>query len=633
MDYSKKIYSFFKKVFKNIISNIVYMTKDLKINKFDNEKRIIQTDCSEEDLINKKYYENMKEEELKKNIYRNHNDLMEKVFDPMMSQLEKAYNGENSKDKLEIIENLQEEIIKTTDKYFKIMNGKFYSIIENKFYLTDRDIKLDFFGRLEIKINNKIVFDLFNIWKHRRNIMRYYEVMVSDEEKLEKLEKDQMNLFSGIKAKNNKKFDDYDEKTKNAVLFFIEEYMKSVLCSDVNKQIIFLLQLIKYTIVYGKKADIYCILYTAIEGSGKSTFTQFIMYHVIGLLSSIEYNGLSILANKFNASMYGKLFVVFEEGTSQNSIDYITASNTIKKLTTSHNYEIEYKGVDPITKTNINGYWMNTNNMSILKGVGNSRRSVFFDVSSKRAMKNEENNKFWTYLYNNCFNDKVGEAFYSYLRDYVKVDKDWQPQNNIFHSFNQEQELSKQLENNRVINYIRNNYLLKKKSIDSVKTPFLREIQAFYGRKISQSQIETDIHSMGIIPIRNKKRDRDEYKCNYEEQKKLSIEFKWALSDDKYRSNELLEEEEKEEIEFNELDNSTPIIDYESKYNQMKEINEDLIKKINNFENKLNIDELKLNFENNIKTLQEILNKKYIKKENEGDKEIIDIINIEDFIN
>ena len=64
--------------------------------------------------------------------------------------------------------------------------------------------------------------------------------------------------------------------------------------------------------IQGNKNSTILYLKSYIEGIGKSTVTQFILYHVLGRDICIESNS-DVLKSPYNEILSGKLMVVFEE--------------------------------------------------------------------------------------------------------------------------------------------------------------------------------------------------------------------------------------------------------------------------------------------------------------------------------
>jgi hypothetical protein len=159
------------------------------------------------------------------------------------------------------------------------------------------------------------------------------------------------------------------------------------------------------------------LYFKAAQGVGKSTLTDFIRIHVIGEQLSLQ-SGSQALRSNFNAILAGKLFVTFEELENFSINDWANISSTLKRWSTSDVAIYEKKGIDSFSAENINNYNCISNHDSIKDDQG--RRYFKSDVSSRRV----DDVQYFDNIYDNCFNDEVGEAFYNYLmeRDLTKYD-------------------------------------------------------------------------------------------------------------------------------------------------------------------------------------------------------------------
>ena len=147
------------------------------------------------------------------------------------------------------------------------------------------------------------------------------------------------------------------------------------------------------------------------EGIGKSTFTDFLVKHVIGSRLSLK-SGSQPLLSQFNSILFCKLLVVYEEIENFGATQWQTVSTRIKRDITSDTCQYESKGVDSFEGKNINNVIINTNVDAIKDD--NGRRIFCLDLSTKRTGDKD----FWKMIYRDCMNDEVGEAFYNYLLEF-----------------------------------------------------------------------------------------------------------------------------------------------------------------------------------------------------------------------
>ena len=102
--------------------------------------------------------------------------------------------------------------------------------------------------------------------------------------------------------------------------------------------------------------------------------------------------------------------VLFEELEHLSNSEW-SISTKLKRYTTSETYVLESKGEKSYQTQNINNYMINSNHDCIKDDDG--RRVFICDASTKRR----DDLKYFGNIRKTCFNDKVGEAFYWYLKE------------------------------------------------------------------------------------------------------------------------------------------------------------------------------------------------------------------------
>ena len=109
--------------------------------------------------------------------------------------------------------------------------------------------------------------------------------------------------------------------------------------------------------------------------------------------------------------MAGKLLVVFEDLETMGRGEWETVNARLKRQITSNKIMYEGKGKNAYGSRNINNYMMNCNGDVLKEEDG--RRHAVMDIS---AYKKDDQN-YWNYMHDKCFNKEVGEAFYNYLNE------------------------------------------------------------------------------------------------------------------------------------------------------------------------------------------------------------------------
>lgn len=154
------------------------------------------------------------------------------------------------------------------------------------------------------------------------------------------------------------------------------------------------------------------ILYCkSIQGVGKSTLTEFLMTYVVGSELSLM-SGSEPIKTRFNSTLLAKVLVVFEELENSGVSEWRTISSNLRRHATEPMINIESKGIDSYPTDNINNYIINTNENDAIKDPEGRR---FFPVEFSTFFKG--NFQYFKELREMCFNDAVGEAFFSYLNE------------------------------------------------------------------------------------------------------------------------------------------------------------------------------------------------------------------------
>lgn len=231
---------------------------------------------------------------------------------------------------------------------------------------------------------------------------------------------DNLNIFHGFKHKNETKYIDCSEEAKAGAQMMLS-FIHDVWCNANNDSYNYVLDWLS-NMIKGHKNNTILYLKSFVEGIGKSTVTQFLMFHVLGRDICIESNS-DVLKSSFNEILAGKLMVIFEELENGSDKDWQVMSTKLKRWSTSTEVIYSDKYLKSYESKNINNYIINTNVEAIKASEG--RRYYILDLSTQY----KNNHKFFNKLYKKCFNDEVGQAFYLLMmeRDTAKFN----PQNFI----------------------------------------------------------------------------------------------------------------------------------------------------------------------------------------------------------
>ena len=173
--------------------------------------------------------------------------------------------------------------------------------------------------------------------------------------------------------------------------------------------------LVKYyaQICKGIKTEV--ILYKkSIEGVGKSTESDFMMDYVLGRDVAVIGNSDPLLT-PFNKCLMGKLLIVFEELPTFSDAQWQCVSSKLKTLTTEKHTYYQDKYEKQMYAENLHNFIVNTNVEAIKSSDG--RRIAILEISHAKF----RDHAYFEALRSSCFNDTVGEAFFSYLMTKIDV--------------------------------------------------------------------------------------------------------------------------------------------------------------------------------------------------------------------
>jgi hypothetical protein len=411
------------------------------------------------------------------------------------------------------------------DKYFiPLTNGDHAFYINGKYEIYDDVvIKKTYFKRMSVELNKYYFQDKTDL----RTLS--YDVNKPT------LYENYLNQCPKIKP-TYKKYSEFPEDTKKKVDIILNHILE-VYCSNRKDSYNFLLKWFS-NMVRGNRNNSALYL-KGPQGAGKSSIVDdFMRYYVLGLDLCYQ-GGSGPLKSNFNSELSGKLMVLFEELENMSKAEWMSVSCKLKRQITSKTVQIERKGKDVRDETNLNNYILLSNNDCIQDDDG--RRYFILDISSKYI-----GNKYYFKKLHSCFNDIVGQAFYSYL---LEIDlKDYDPQaypmtQSKLDSF------SKRLDN--VHKFIKDEFILKKLPFNKISLTHLYEQYLSYCLQHSikskgKIEFNNTLKNVGIICYKSDKCHK--FNMTFEELKAVSDKYHWVHSLD-------LDNEDDEEDDKSPLDN------------------------------------------------------------------------------
>jgi len=478
--------------------------------------------------------------------------------------------------------------------FFPIDDGEHYMRKGNEFICYDDvAVKKIYFNKLHKEISEWY-------FKHYRALFK-----LTCNPLKPKIEGKFINTFGGF-LHQVKPYESYSTEIK-AKVKMMNDFVFEVLCSSNEK-------VFNYTMKWysnmckGNKND--TVLYNrGGQGLGKSTFTDFMRYHVLGQAISMVSDSQPLRSN-FNKVLMGMLFVVFEELPTFSKNEWAGVSQNILNMVT--NKTANYTDKFEKTKKNIpnlNNYVINTNVEAIQHSDG--RRFMIYDISTKR----QQDHVFFGNLKNQCFNDEVGEAYFNYL---LSINTDgFYSQNDMPETENKKIAKVELLCNE--FKFIKDEYILgnskiEKASVTEVYNKYTEYCVDKRMQALTKIKFNAKLKELGIEYY--KSNDKNIYKITKDQLKQKFEKSGWIHELDE------VEVEVKETREENPLDN---MIDKDSIIKSLQTEIEELKKKLQSFEKPVDVKEV-------IPEVKKIIPE--VKEENvvKNDAEFVEVDNDDDML-
>lgn len=247
--------------------------------------------------------------------------------------------------------------------------------------------------------DDKMQVQTKNLWQikgdlHRLDLIPTYCGIVNDPDSNDPTE---LNLWKGFKAKLVEGWTVISEN-----LQFFLDFLKNVICGKNEISYRYLLRLFKEWLFNpGNKVPI-CLYLYGDEGTGKTSLFEFFQKHVMGEHVCVPATGLDEVLGDFNGHLVGnKLCLIDEMAESKHSRDFDKLKGRISNKTMILNR----KGKDQIIVNCFLQYIIATNNIDAMKP---GRRLFAMKVLLQEL-------SYYAELRRRCFNDDIGNEFYTYL--------------------------------------------------------------------------------------------------------------------------------------------------------------------------------------------------------------------------
>jgi hypothetical protein len=306
------------------------------------------------------------------------------------------------------------KVIKTKNKEFREMPESCKEYIGKYFYVADcgNYYLWDASEKTFIVYSKETIRDVYmnrlpdevSHWFFKEN-RKIYKVVI--EVNKPRVFDNKINMFYGFKYGDCKKYAEYPESVRAKAEHFLA-YIKEVLCSFNDESYQYIL---KWTanVLRGNKNDS-CLYLKGPEGIGKSTFSDFLMQHLLGHRICVK-SKPDVLKSSYNKILCGKLLVVFEELPTFSDKEWEGVSSTIKDYVSGDTAVYGDKYEKSFEAQNINNYIINTNVDALKHSEG--RRYYILDLSTKR----KGDHAFFGKIKNECFNAEVAEALFAFFNE------------------------------------------------------------------------------------------------------------------------------------------------------------------------------------------------------------------------
>ena len=307
--------------------------------------------------------------------------------------------------------------------------------------------------------------------------------------------------------------------------------IKELTCDD-DERLFELYMVYLSKVARGMKTEIIMYRKTVAQGVGKSTETNFLVFNVFGTQVAYICTSTDPLLTSYNKILMGKIFVVFEELPACSQAEWAKMGTKIKSMATEKELTFSDKYEKAVTAKNLMNIVINTNENALKDTEG--RRVYELPFSTKRISDHE----YFGSMEDECLNDAVGEAFYSYLMTKISDE--------TARKFHAQKDLP---ENNAKINaiatslpsayeFVKEQYMLKKRKISKTKRSQFYELYLSYTtlKDIKYKSGKVDFFGkMKEIGIEAKKITGEYFfEVSIEQLEDIATKFKWMCEYDDY---------------------------------------------------------------------------------------------------
>lgn len=338
----------------------------------------------------------------------------------------------------------------------------------------------------------------------------------------------------------------YPEQIRDGVQMMLN-HIKEVISSNNEALFKYVINWLAKMCQGGKNSTI--LYLKSIGGTGKSTFTDFIFFYVLGIGICLKAN-VEVLTTQYNKALCGVLLALFEELPTFNESQWHYVSGKLKDLATGTQMSYTEKYEKSFQAENLTNIIINTN-VDALKA---DRRICWLDISIARLKDYD----YFSKLRNICFNKEVGEAFFSYL---CEVDvSEFQEERDMPETKAKLNSISSRLES--PFQYVKEMFILKQKQIKASSKQFFLDYCDYcnltHKKAYGRNEFWEKLKEINIL--KKKSNGQNKVVVSLETLNEMAEKRRWINEHDEY---EQIEEEE------DEIDDENTIVINPKKYHKI----------------------------------------------------------------
>jgi hypothetical protein len=188
--------------------------------------------------------------------------------------------------------------------------------------------------------------------------------------------------------------------------------------------------------------------------------TNFLRNKVLGRNITIKHTNEKAIIGSFNKEFEGKVLMILEEMSGSNKSDWVSFANRLKDYIDGDTLMIEEKCKTPYEIANIMSLMLNSNNSKSVRLERDDRRYFVPDISDRHV----KDVIYFDKLYGAIEYPDVGEAFFSYMREYAILNPGFN-EIKIPMSETKQMMIGEALDNAH--HFIKKEYLLRGQNIDT----------------------------------------------------------------------------------------------------------------------------------------------------------------------